>query len=296
MSSESTVARAVEGAADSPAGTGRPAAAGSGIARAGLRSARRLARPFVGTAASFAVGIAVWYLAVLILQMKPYVLPYPHVVGATLFEERGLMFENGLVTLWEILAGFFVATFAGILIGMVLTFSALLNRLFYPLLVFLQATPKVALAPLFLAWFGFSFRANLAITVLIAIFPVIVNTMLGLQSIDRRMVELGRVMGASSSRLFWKIRLPIALPTILAGVKLAMTFAAIGAVIGELVAGTAGLGYIIADASGRLATDRSIAAIVVVSTMAVVLYFAVELVERILLRGHPKGETREATP
>jgi NitT/TauT family transport system permease protein len=267
---------------------------GGGVARGSLHYAKKMGSPFVGTIVSFTVGIAAWYFVVAVFQMKEYVLPYPHVVGDTLLSERSLLLENGLVTLREILAGFIVAAVLGILIGMALTFFSLLHKLFYPLLVFTQAAPKVALAPLFLAWFGLSFRANLAITVLIAIFPVIVNTMLGLQSIDKRMVELGRVMGASPSRLFWKIRLPIALPTILAGLKLAMTFAAIGAVIGELVAGTSGLGYIIAEASGRLATDRSIAGIVVVSTMAVILYYAVEMLEKVLLRGHPKGEAREA--
>jgi NitT/TauT family transport system permease protein len=256
--------------------------------RPGLR--RRVLEQLAATATSIAVGVGAWYLTIVVFAMEPYVLPYPHDVAAEIWAESELFARHGWHTLKEILAGFVVASILGILIGMVLTFSRVIQRIFYPLLVFAQATPKVALAPLFLAWFGFTFKANLAITVLIAIFPVVVNTMLGLSSIDVNMLRLGRAMGASPVRLFWMIRLPIALPTILAGVRLAMAFAAIGAVIGEIVASTAGLGYLVQDASARLDTVRSIGAIVVISVMAVVLYYGVAALERVALRGHPRAE------
>jgi NitT/TauT family transport system permease protein len=237
------------------------------------------------TAISLGAVIVLWYGVVAVFGIASFVLPYPHVVAKQIVEQRSLLFDQAVVTTREILVGFAVASVAGIAIGLLMAFSRPAQRLGYPALVVAQAVPKVALAPLFLAWFGFGATTNLAVTVLIAIFPVVVNTMVGLRAIDPDMVRLGRALGASRARLLWKIRLPIALPSIFAGLKLAMTFSAIGAVIGEFIAGSAGLGYLIQSAGGRLDTATAIAGIVVLSGIAVVLFKLVELAEVACLRG-----------
>src|SRR4029079_1570471 len=150
----------------------------------------------------------------------------------------------------------------------------------------------IALAPILLAWFGFGIKTNVTIGFVIAVFPVVINTVLGLKSIDPAMVKLGRAMGASSWRLFIKIRVPTALPSLFAGLKIAGTFAVIGAIVGEFTAGVRGLGYLIAFTTGNLNMNLAFAALVAISLVGIAAYFAIELIERIALRSHPAAQGR----
>ena len=160
------------------------------------------------------------------------------------------------------------------------------EKLTYPLLVATQAVPKVAVAPLFLVWFGFGEAPKIATAALIAIFPVIVDTAVGLRAIDPDMVRLAKSMRAGPLKTFWKVRLPIALPNIFAGLKMAMTFSVIGAVVGEFVAGTTGLGYLIQAATGTMQTTVAFASIVLLSIIGIVLFVIVEVFERIFVSWH----------
>jgi len=176
----------------------------------------------------------------------------------------------------------------GIPVAIAIAFSRVVERLVYPMLVVSQAIPKVAIAPILLIWFGFGTVTNVVLAVSLAVFPIIINFALGLGQIDNDYIRLGRVMGASRTRLFWRIRLPNALPSLLAGMKLAITFASIGIVVGEFFAGSEGLGYVAQAAAGVLNTSLTFAAIVVLSLITVVLFYAVALVEAIALRGRPR--------
>jgi NitT/TauT family transport system permease protein len=165
-----------------------------------------------------------------------------------------------------------------------MAWSPIVEALFYPVLVVSQAVPKIAVAPLFLVWLGFGMATNAVLALLVAVFPVIVNTLLGLTSLDANYIKLGRIMGANSWRLFVRIRLPAALPSIFAGLKVAMTLATIGAIVGELISGQRGLGGVVQTAAGQAETTLAFAAVAALSLLGIVLFYAVALAEKIVVR------------
>ena len=240
---------------------------------------------FLGLVSIVLIGL-LWELAVLVLPIKSYILPPPADVVRTLIEQRDFQFIHAMATLREVLVGFALAVTIGVPIAIAITFVPIVEKLAYPLLVATQAVPKVAVAPLFLVWFGIGEAPKVAMATLIAIFPIIIDTAVGLRSIDPDMVRMARSMKADSLKTFWKVRLPIALPNIFAGLKMAMTFAVIGAVVGEFVAGTSGLGYLIQAATGSLQTTTAFASIVILSLMGIVLFVIVEAFERIFVSWH----------
>jgi NitT/TauT family transport system permease protein len=237
--------------------------------------------------ASFVFVAVLWEAVRLVFQVPEYVLPSVGAVGAGIIEHRVLLFEHVQITLKSVLTGFVLAVGLGFPIAMAIAFSRVIDRLLYPLLVAGQAIPKIALAPIIIMWFGFGFQAHVAIAVTIAIFPVVINSALGLKSIDPDLVRLARSIGASPLGMLWKIRLPNALPNVFAGLKLGMTFAVIGAVVGEFIAGGGGLGYLVQLGTGQLRTVLAFASIVVLSALGVALFYAVEAVERLTIGWHP---------
>jgi NitT/TauT family transport system permease protein len=242
--------------------------------------------------ASLLLALLAWYAVILLFSLPAYLLPAPHDVAVAGFEARSLLLSAGGATLTEILAAFALCVVVGLPVGLLIASSQIAERLINPLLVLSQGIPKIALAPVFLAWFGFGFQANLAIAFLIAVFPVVVNTVLGMHALDPAMIRLGRSQGASWLRLFWFVRLPTAAPSIFAGMKIAITFAAIGAIIGEFAAGTDGLGYVIQVTVGNLDMPLGFAAITATALVGLVTYAGVGACERVLLRSHP-GHRRQ---
>jgi NitT/TauT family transport system permease protein len=233
----------------------------------------------------FVILIAVWECVVLAKLLPADVLPTPWSVAADLGRQWSLLQSNALVTLKEIFIGFAASIVIGIPVGAAIAFSRTLSRIIYPIIIVSQAVPKIVVAPLFVLWFGFGSTSNILVAVLVAIFPVIVNTTLGLSEIDPDYIRLAKVMGGNAYRTFWKVRLPDALPSIFSGLKLAITFATLGAVAGELIAGQVGLGYLINFGSGNLDAQLTFAAIVVLSVIGVILFYLVVLAERLSIRG-----------
>jgi NitT/TauT family transport system permease protein len=232
-------------------------------------------------------GVALlWQLAVTIFPIPSYLLPSPLEIGSVMVSRFELQTTHALVTLREILLGFALAVLIGVPLAVGITFVPVFEKLFYPILVATQAIPKVAVAPLFLVWFGFGEAPKVAMATVIAVFPIIIDTAVGLRAIDPDMVRLAKSMRAGSLKTFWKVRLPIALPSIFAGLKMAMTFAVIGAVVGEFVAGQSGLGYLIQAATGSLQTEVAFASIVYLSFIGIVLFFIVEAFERFFVPWH----------
>lgn len=231
--------------------------------------------------------VVVWELVAVIADLPSVTLPRPWAVFQRIFDDPVIFWDQGLVTLREILIGFVVAAVAGILLGILIATSQVIERVFYPVLVVSQAVPKVAIAPLFVIWFGFGATANVAMAGVIAIFPVIINTALGISAINSGYIKLGKSMGANKIRMFWMIRFPAALPNIFAGLKLAITLATIGAVVGEFLAGQTGLGYLTNFAAGQLDTELAFASIVMLSVLGVVLFYAVVAIEHFLVRWRP---------
>ncbi len=238
----------------------------------------------------FAIILAVWQAAVWIGHLPDVLLPGPIGVFNEIIAIHGVLLENGLVTLREILIGFGLSVLFGFPLAIAIAFSRPVARLLYPVLIVSNAVPKVAVAPLFLIWFGFGAKTNAILALLTAVFPIVINTALGLTEINRDLVKLGRVMGGTPARVFWYIRLPAALPSIFAGLKVSITLATIGASVGELVAGQAGLGYLAQFSAGQLKTNYTFACIVVLSLMGVALFYTMVGLEATIIRWRPPAQ------
>ncbi|GGF22731.1 ABC transporter permease [Subtercola lobariae] len=234
--------------------------------------------------AGIVVLVLLWQVIVMVTNQPQTTLPSPIAVAQSIAKNASLLWSGVLVTAREIVIGFALAVVIGNLIAVLLSLSRFAERLLYPTLVLLNTVPKVAIAPLIIIWFGFGPTTNAILTLVIAIFPVIVNTTLGLQSCGDDYLRLGKAMGGNGLRLFFKIRVPFAMPSILAGTKLAMTFGTTGAVVGELLAGQAGLGYVSQFSAGQLDTPLTFAAIVVLSALGLVLFYLVVIAEYFILR------------
>lgn len=233
---------------------------------------------------SLVLAVAAWYLVIALFGVEPYLLPAPHDVAEAGLENASLLLEHSQTTLKEIVAAFGLSVLIGVPLGVAIASFRVVDRLVNPLLVLSQGIPKIALAPVLLAWFGFGFKANLAIGFLIAVFPIVVNTALGIRSLDQALPLLGKSLAAKRSRLFRVVRLPAALPSILAGMKISVTFAAVGAIIGEFAAGSAGLGYLIQVTVGNLNMALGFAAIVATALVGWITYLAVEVLEWAVMR------------
>ena len=227
-----------------------------------------------------------WDLAIRVFRIAPYLLPPPLTVLETIVQNWSTLGVHTLWTTGTILAGFVSAAVVAIPLAMLIVMSPVLGKLLYPPIVATQAIPKIALAPLFIVWFGFGMMPKVTVAFLIAFFPIMIDTIVGLRSIDPGMVQLARSMGAPPRRIFLKLRLPNALPMIFSGLKVASALAVVGALTGEFVGSDRGLGYVLVQASGNLNTALLFSALVILSIVAMAFFYAVELVERILIPWH----------
>lgn len=243
---------------------------------------RRLLRAVGYPLASVVVFIGLWEIVVRLFDINPFVLPSPMQVAHALVTWHSTLLDYSRTTIIETLFGFGCAVGVGVPIGMLLAFSARARAAVYPLLVASQMVPKVALAPIFLVWFGVGLTSKVTIAFLVAFFPIVVATTLGMTQVDPDMVRLFRSMRSSPMQTFLRLRLPTALPSLFAGLKVAMTLAVVGAIVGEFVGADTGLGYFILYQTGQLSTPAVYAGLVVVTVMGVVLYFALEIIERVV--------------
>jgi NitT/TauT family transport system permease protein len=188
-----------------------------------------------------------------------------------------------LVTLLEMVAGFLIGVAVGLAIGIPLAVWQPLKRLTYPLVIAFQTIPKIVLAPLVITWFGYGIESKIALAVLIAFFPVLINTMVGIESVPESAVKLMRSLRASRLQTFRKVSLPYAGPFIFAGIKTGLTFAVAGAIVAEFIGASEGLGYLLHGYSFRLKIDSVFAVIVILSVMGSVLYLAVDVIHRKLI-------------
>jgi NitT/TauT family transport system permease protein len=246
---------------------------------------RRLVHAYVLPLAAIIGILVAWQAATVVWDIPRFLLPGPIEVGETIIVRWESLLRHGIVTLYEIVLGFGLSVVVGIPLAVAISYSSTFERTVYPLLVSSQTIPKVAIAPLLLVWFGFGITPKVLITFLIAFFPIVIDTVVGLKSTPREMEWLARSMGAGHWQTFWKIRLPHALPNIFGGLKVAITLAVVGAIVGEFVGADSGLGYLIQVANGQLDTRLLMAAIVVLSFIGVALFLLIEQVERIAIRG-----------
>lgn len=234
-----------------------------------------------------AIGALVaWELAVHVFGLPAYLLPPPSSVIRRIFVDHHLFVTHAWATLVEVLTGFGLAVVVSIPLAAVLARYRPLESALYPLLVASQTIPKVAIAPLLVVWFGFGLLPKVLIVFLIAFFPIVVDSMVGFRSVPREVSWLARSMGASQWDTFRRISVPAALPHIFAGLKVASTLAVVGAVVGEFVAADRGLGYQLIVANGVMDVQLSFALLLLLSVLGVVLYGAIDLLERAMLPWH----------
>jgi putative hydroxymethylpyrimidine transport system permease protein len=214
------------------------------------------------------------------LNIEPFLVPSPSEIAQSLWADRSLLLDNGWVTLQEVLAGFALSVVAGVAFAVVLHLSPMLRRAFYPLLIASQTVPIVVIAPILVVWLGFGIGPKLVIIALICFFPITVNTLDGLRSVDPDLLKMMRTLDASRMETFRRVEGPSALPYFFSGAKIAVAVAVIGAVFGEWAGSSSGLGHLIQQASAQLQTARTFAAVVVLSALAIVLFGLLAVIER----------------
>jgi putative hydroxymethylpyrimidine transport system permease protein len=221
-----------------------------------------------------------WELLADAMRIEPFLIPAPSEIAEALWEDRALLAENAWVTFQEVIGGFALALALGAAFATVLHLSPLLRRALYPLLVASQTVPIIVIAPILVVWFGFGIGPKVAIIALICFFPITVNALDGLGTVDPEQRKLMRTLGAGRLQTFARLEVPTALPYLLSGAKIAVAVAVIGAVFGEWAGADAGLGHMILLDNAQLQVPRMFAAVVVLSTMAISLFAILVAIER----------------
>jgi putative hydroxymethylpyrimidine transport system permease protein len=236
--------------------------------------------------------ILIWWACAVLFKVPPYMLPTPPLVAQALWDGRGYLFQNALITAWEIILGLFFGLLFGAILALTMVFSATLQRWLMPVLVVSQAIPIFALAPLLVLWFGFGIASKVIAATLVIFFPVVASFYDGLRRTETGWMELAQTMGASPYAQLRHIRLVAALPSFGSGLRVAAAVAPIGAVIGEWVGSAGGLGYVMLNANARMQTAVCFAALFILSLMAVALWQLVDAFLRRLLYWVPdSGKT-----
>ncbi len=225
---------------------------------------------------------SVWEYCVHALDIRSYLLPPPSAVFQALWQSRALLWTEGLVTLEEVLWGFAWAVLVGIAISGLIYSAPIARRTIYPLVIALQGIPKVALAPLIIVWAGYGLLSKVIMVFLFALFPIVISTLGGLNSTPDHLTEHFRALRASPWFTFRHLRLPVALPSFLDGCKVALPLAVIGAVVGEFVGSSKGLGNLILFATSAGKTDLTFATLIAVTAISLILFSLIEVLERLV--------------
>ena len=240
----------------------------------------RRARVPITVTITIAFLIGLWEAAVRAFEVPAYLVPPPSAVMRAMIDWAPSLLRHMQATSVEILAGFLMSAALGIPIGVIIVYSRWLEQVSYVLLVISQSVPKVALAPLFLVWIGFGLKMVVLVTFLIAFFPVVIATVVGLRSVHPDMLQLARTLKASQLQTFWHFRLPAALPSIFGGLKVASTLSVVGAIVAEFVGSQEGLGYLILTSNSTFQTALSFASIVLLSVMGLLFFYFLVWLER----------------
>jgi len=233
-----------------------------------------------------AVVLIAWELGSRAGYFPRYLLPSPTGIARRFGELHALIVKESLVTLQEILLGFGLSVLVGIPLAIGLVSSRAFDRAVYPLIVGSQVVPKVGIAPLFLVWFGFGLTSKVLVAFLVAFFPIVISTAVGLRSIEVEKLYVARAAGATALQLFWHVRLPYALPSIFGGMKVSITLAVVGAIVGEFVAAESGIGRLLLSANGNMDTELLFAGMLALVVVGIVLFLAMEALERLMLPWH----------
>ena len=245
--------------------------------------------PFVG----IVVFLLVWEIGVRVTKAPAYLIPTPSVIFQTFIAEFPRLAFHGWVTLYEMLLGYALAVVVAIPLAIAITSSDRFDRFAMPTLLFFQVVPKVAVAPLFLVWFGVGVLPKVLVAFLISFFPIVIDAAVGLRSMSTEMRDLARSMGATRLQVFARFRLPTSLPYLFSGLKVAATLAVAGAVVGEFVGADKGLGYLLLVTNSNLETALMFATLFALTIIGLLFFYAVELLEALLIPWHVTHRVRE---
>jgi NitT/TauT family transport system permease protein len=253
--------------------------------------------PWISTIGSIVATIIIWKLVILLFDVSPFVLPQPEDVlgGVRDLVREDTFWTDVRITLTETLVGFGIAIVLGIGLGTLLGRVLWLEQAMRPVIVASQVVPKVALIPLFIIWFGFGITSKIIIVAMIAFFPMLLNTILGVRSVDEGHRDVMRSINASRWQTFRRLEYPSTLPYILAGMEVGIIFAVIGAIVGEYLGGDQGLGYQIVTSLNNLEAERLFAVIFCLTLFGFILYLAVVSLKRFLIPWHSSTDNRQVT-
>jgi len=235
------------------------------------------------TLLTFILALLVWHFGVVLFGVKEFILPTPIAAIQTLFQGKFRWPMNFMATFYEVVGGFLVSGLVGVILGVAVVWSEWLKRTILPFLVFLNSLPKIAVAPLFMIWFGYGIMPNILIVFLISFFPVVINTATGLVAVEEDLLDLVNYLHATKWQKMKKIQLPNSLPYIFSGLKIAATTAVTGAIVGEFVASDKGLGSIIISSQTTLATPVIFGSLILITIIGMALFGFVEMMERLLM-------------
>lgn len=230
--------------------------------------------------------LLLWEIAARVFSLPSYILPAPSEILAELANRRAQYASAALYTLQPMLIGFAAAVVVGVALALIVAFSKTMETTVYPLLIFFQIVPKIAVAPLFIIWFGFGLVPKVLLVFLLSFFPVVVSAITAFRSVDPDILDLARSTGAGRWRTFVKVQIPHALPTLFTGFKVAAALSATAAVVAEFVASDRGLGYLLLEANGNLNTSMAFGSVFVLTALGFALYAAVEIAEQVMIPWH----------
>jgi NitT/TauT family transport system permease protein len=229
--------------------------------------------------ATFVGIVLLWSLSIRVFEIPAYLLPAPGAVFLRLVTDAGMLWDNAVVTMTEILLGFALTIVSAIPLGLVIALSPVARQVLYPPIMLLQLIPKIAVAPLFLVWLGFGLESKVVLTILMTFFPLLLASISGFQILDTRLLYLTRSMGASIWQTFRYLRVPAALPVIFSGIKTSATIAATAAIVAEFVGANEGLGYVLLRGTSTMDLELTFAVLVVLTIIGIVINYAVEFSE-----------------
>lgn len=231
--------------------------------------------------ASLLAILVIWEIVVIAFNVPVWLIPAPSQIGAALYERAPELPMHTWVTFYETILGFFLAIALGVPLAVAVTYSRAMSNTIYPLILVTQSVPKVAFAPILLIWFGYGDLPKAVVAFLVAFFPIVVDTATGLRSPSPQLLDLARQLNASQFQIYRKVRFPSALPHFFSGLKVAVTLAVIGAVIGEFVGAEKGLGFLVIESTSHFKTPLAFGAMALLALMSIALFGVVAAVERI---------------
>lgn len=247
-------------------------------------------KKYFPSAAFMAAFLILWQLFVFLFDVESWFLPSPLLILKTLVESSDLLIHHTITTIYETLWGFFASVVTAFILAVVMDTYPTIKKGIYPLLVVSQTIPIIFIAPLLMVWFGYGLLPKIFVVALVCFFPIVVSLVEGLESVDPDMVNLLLIMGATKSQIFRKVRFPAAFPSFFSGLKIAATYSVMGAVIGEWLGASRGIGYFMILSSKSFRVDRVFAAIALISFLSLAFFGLIELASRLAMPWHYKNE------